>query len=70
MKPNEKMMANGDNLEHNRSLVANLRIDNEERDSKIKILDKEVMNLKDVIKNRDSEIYKLKREIHKLKVSV
>lgn len=42
----------------------------DDRDAQIKSLQGEVVSLKDVIKSRDAEIIKLRREIHKLKVNI
>lgn len=42
----------------------------DDKDAQIKSLQGEIVSLKDVIKSRDAEIVKLRREIHKLKVSV
>lgn len=41
----------------------------DDKDAQIKSLQGEIVSLKDVIKSRDAEIVKLRREIHKLKVS-
>lgn len=40
----------------------------DDKDAQIKSLQGEIVSLKDVIKSRDAEIVKLRREIHKLKV--
>ena len=40
----------------------------DDKDAQIKALQGEIVSLKDVIKSRDAEITKLRREIHKLKV--
>lgn len=41
----------------------------DDRDAQIKSMQGEIVSLKDVIKARDAEITKIRREIHKLKVS-
>ncbi|XP_046812061.1 A-agglutinin anchorage subunit [Lucilia cuprina] len=41
----------------------------DDKDAQIKSLQGEIVSLKDVIKSRDAEIVKLRREIHKLKVT-
>lgn len=40
----------------------------DDKDALIKSLQGEIVSLQDVIKSRDNEILKLRREIHKLKV--
>lgn len=42
----------------------------DDKDALIKSLQGEIVSLQDVIKSRDNEIFKLRREIHKLKVII
>lgn len=42
----------------------------DDKDALIKSLQGEIFSLQDVIKSRDNEIFKLRREIHKLKVII
>lgn len=43
-------------------------LDEEERDAIVNSLQSDVQTLKDLVRNRESELIKLHREIHKLKV--
>lgn len=63
------LVGNGDNSmgASNRS---NGRDDSRYWEMRCKNVDEELANLRDLLKKRDSEIDRLKREVHKLKVSL
>lgn len=58
-----------ENYDYLQSVVPILKKETKKWENKTKSLEEQAVNLKKIISQKDNEINKLKREIHKLKVS-